>query len=138
MLHQAADHAEGQDRGALADQQPEMRTVRADHAQGEQPTQSGMRDDARPVVEQARVESRLPDDRIRIEAELAQGRGNLLGDTELNAARRKRAAGVGHDGWRRRSGVVPAAARETEHTRVDHHGCLAEIQHGSRRTAWSV
>ena len=75
MLHQAADQAQRQDRGALADQQPEMRTVRAGHAQGEQPTQSGMRDDARPVVEQARVEPRLPDDRIRIEAETRAGSG---------------------------------------------------------------
>ena len=47
MLHQAPDHAERQDRGALADQQPEMRTVRAGHAQGEQPAQGRMRDDVR-------------------------------------------------------------------------------------------
>ena len=39
-----------------------------------------------PVVEQVRVEPRLPDDRIGIEAELAQGRHDLLGDAEMDVA----------------------------------------------------
>lgn len=39
MPHQAANHAEGEDCGAQA---PEMQAVRADHAQGEHPSQSSM------------------------------------------------------------------------------------------------
>ena len=90
MLHQAPDHAQRQDRGALADQQPEMRAMRAGHAQGEQPAQGGMGDDVGAVVEEARIEPRLPDDRIGLDAEIAQGRRNLLGDPQMNVARRER------------------------------------------------
>ena len=86
MLHQAPDHAERQDRCAPADQKPEMRAVRAGHAQGEQPAQGGMRDHVRPIVEEARVEPRLPDDRIGIDAEIAQGRHDFLGDPQVNVA----------------------------------------------------
>ena len=55
-----------------------------------------------------RVESRLPNDWIRIEAETAQGRDDLRGGTELNVARQRRPLGAGHDGGRRRHGTVPA------------------------------
>ena len=90
VLHQAPDQAQRQDRGALADQKPEMRAVRAGHAQGEQPAQGGVWDDVCPIVEEARIEPGLPDHRIGIEAEPAQGRGDLLGDPEMNVAGRKR------------------------------------------------
>ena len=93
MLHQAPHHAQRQDRGALADQKPEMRAVGAGHAQGEQPAQSRMGDDVRAIVEQARVKSRLPDDRIGIDAEIAQGRRDFLGDPKVDVAGGKGLAG---------------------------------------------
>ena len=98
MLHQAPDQAQRQDGGALADQQPEMRAVRAGHAQGEQPAQGRMGDDVGAIVEQARIEPRLPDDRIGIEAEIAQGRHDLLGDAQVDVAGWKRSPRVSQDG----------------------------------------
>ena len=67
-----------------------MWTACAGHAQGEEPAQGRMRDDIRPVVEEARIEPRLPYDRIGIETELAQGRRDLLGDPEVDVAGGKR------------------------------------------------
>src|SRR4051794_35276189 len=96
-----------------------------------------MRDDARPVVEQVRVESCRPDDWIRIEAETEQGRGDLRGDTELDVAQRRRPPGISHDRGLRRRGVVPADAKGRERRMVGHHSRLAESQQWSRRTAWS-
>ena len=69
-----------------ADKQPEMRTVRAGDAQGEQPAQSGVGDHVRAIVEKAGVEPCLPDDRIRVDAEIPQGWGDLLGDSQMNVA----------------------------------------------------
>ena len=39
-----------------------------------------MRDDVRPIVKEAGIKSCLPDDRIGIDAEIAQGRRDLLGN----------------------------------------------------------
>ena len=68
-----------------------MRAVRARHAQGAQPAQGQVRDHVAPVLEQTRVEPRLLDDRIGIEAERAQGRGDLLGHAEVDIPGRQRA-----------------------------------------------
>ena len=86
VLHQTPDQAQRQDRGALADQEPEVRAVRAGHAQGQQPAQSRVWDDVRAIVEEARIEPGLANDRVGIEAEAAQGRGDLLGDPQMNVA----------------------------------------------------
>ena len=109
MLHQASDHPERQDCGPLADEKPEMRTVRAGHAQGEQPAQGHMRDHVRPILEKAWVEPCLPDDRIGIDAEIPQGRRDLLGDPQVHVTGGKR----------------PPGPRRRKHDVVDHpHGCL--------------
>jgi hypothetical protein len=86
MLHQESDQAEGQDRGALADQEPEMRAMGAGHTQGEQAPQGGMGNDVRRIVEEARIEARLPDDGIGIKAGSAQGRRDLLSNPEMDVA----------------------------------------------------
>ena len=87
MLHQAADQAERQDawpagrRGARNARQP----VRATHRVSSRPRAAcGMTFVA--IVEQARIEPRLPDDRIGIDAEIAQGRRDLLGDAQVDVA----------------------------------------------------
>ena len=86
MLHQTPYQTEGQDRRPPADQKPEVRTPCSLHALREQPAQSAMRDHAGPVVEQAWIEPRLLYDRFGIDAEVAQDRPDLLGDTQLNVA----------------------------------------------------
>ena len=104
VLHQAPDQAERQDARPPADQQSEMRAARAGHAQGVQPAQGGERDHAHRIVEQARIQSGLPDHRIGIDAEFAQGRGDFLGDAEVNGAGRQRSPdgcrdSLGHLAW---------------------------------------
>ena len=69
---------------------PKCGAARAGHAQGVQPAQGGERDHAHRIVEQARIQSGLPDHRIGIDAEFAQGRGDFLGDAEVNGAGRQR------------------------------------------------
>ena len=61
------------------------------HTQRAQPAQSPVRDQVGAILEQMRVEPRRLDDRIGIEAELAQGRGDLLGHAELDVPGRQRA-----------------------------------------------
>jgi hypothetical protein len=102
--HQAANQAERQDARPPADQQPEMRAARAGHAQGVQPAQGRKRDHVHAVIEQARIESRLSDDRIGIDAECLQGRHDFLGDAEVDEAWGKRSPAccrdsVGHLAW---------------------------------------
>ena len=89
-LAQAADQAQRQDARPPADQQSEMGAARAGHAQGVQPAQGGEWDHAHRIVEQTRIQSGLPDDRIWIDAEFAQGRSDFLGDTEVDGAGRQR------------------------------------------------
>ena len=91
VQHQAADQPQRQDRRPSAGQETEMPAPGTRHAQCAQPAQSPVRDDAGAIVEQTRVEPRRPDDRIGIEAERAQGRGDLLGHTELDVPGRQRA-----------------------------------------------
>jgi hypothetical protein len=61
------------------------------HAQRAQPAQSPVRDRVGAILEQTWVEPRRLDDRIGIEAERAQGRGDLLGHAELDVPSRQHA-----------------------------------------------
>ena len=90
VLHQAADDPKREDCGALADQQPEVRTARLGHTAGEQPVQGSKRDRFRLVVKEAWVEAGLPDDRIWVNAQIAQRREDLLGDTQVDVPGRER------------------------------------------------
>lgn len=70
-----------------------MRAIGACHAQGIQPAQGRKRDHTHPVVEQARVEAYLSDERVGIETELAQYWNDFPGDAKVNVPRGKRLAG---------------------------------------------
>src|SRR5215212_5767482 len=102
MLHQAPDQAEGQECRPSADQKPEVRTACALHGQCEQSAQGDLQDDVRAIIEQAWIEPSLPDDWIGVDPEVAQGRRDLLGDTQVNVAGWKRPPGFGQSGWSRR------------------------------------
>lgn len=76
-----------------------MRAARAGHAQGVQPAQGRKRDHVHAVIEQARIESRRPDDRLGINAEFAQGRYDFPGDAEVNVAWGKRLPAAAGTVW---------------------------------------
>ena len=79
------------------------------------------------VLEQMGIESRLPDDRIGIDAEIAQGRRDFLGDPQMNVAGRKRPPAARQEDWLPRCGILLAASCSRRHDVIDHHDCLAEF-----------
>jgi hypothetical protein len=89
VLHQAPDQAKRQDRGAPAHEQPEMWAVCPGHAPGQQSAQSREGYYIRAVAKQERVEPSLSDDLIWVEAEVAQGRNDILGGAEADEAGRE-------------------------------------------------
>ena len=91
-----------------------------------------MRDHVRAIIEQARVEARLADDRIGIEAEIAQRRLDLLGDTEMDVARRKQPPRPRRSLRHYRRGFPGTVARRHRHTH------LADVFKQRRETARSA
>ena len=79
-----------------------MYTIGARQAQDEQSAEIRVRDDVRAVFKQPGIKSRLPDNGIRIKAEIAQARRDLLGKGEVDAAGGKRGVSPRYDGERDR------------------------------------
>lgn len=60
--------------------------------------ESRMRNDICAIVKTVRIKARLADDRIGIDAEIAQSRGDLLGNSQMDVAKRQCAVGPLQDG----------------------------------------